>query len=173
MAEILVAVLLMGIVMTAIMTGVLSSLSLWARGDTEAEIESNGRLILEQIARGRYGMYGLKEANLDALTISQQGSAIEFYIDKNDPPTPKTTDDTGCRYYLIQNKVYYDPDISVSGNETPITSHGRVESLVFTKTGGFISIDLTVKDTPPASDKPIETKLSTGVFLRKSRIKLY
>ena len=173
LAEILIAVALLSIVMAAIMTGILASLNLWARGDTEATLEENGRLILERITRGQYGMFGLKEAGVETLAISQEGRSVTFYVDKNDPPTVTTSDDTCCRFYLSVNRVYYDPDTTIAGNEVLAANFGRVEELIFSKNGGFVSIDLTMRDNPPASDLPIEIKFSTGVFLRKSRTKLY
>ncbi len=172
LAEILVAISISLLVTASILTVVMMSNRTWRESSASVTLQSNGRLILNQIARGSHGMYGLREANYNTLAVGDDGNSVTFSVDMNEPPTYVTDDDTGCRFYLNDERVWYDPNTAIERNEYPLVNQGRVESIVFTKNGSYVTIDLTMKDyATPNSDA--YAKYSTNVFLRKARETLY
>ena len=168
LAEVLFATSISALVAMGVLAMFAMGNRTWREASASVTLQSNGRLILNQIARGSHGEYGLREANYNTLTIEEDGSAIQFVIDKNEPPTYEADDDTVCRFYLENERVWYDPNTASSGDEYPIASNGRVEDISFVKDGSCVTVELTMKDYGSYRAEAY-TKLSTNIFLRKAR----
>lgn len=140
----------------------------WREASANVVLQSNGRLILNQLVSGSHGRFGLREANFQTIAIENGGNSILFYVDKLTNPSYPESDDTECRYYLHDDRIWYDPDTSIEENEYPLVLNGKVENITFTKNSSCIDIDLIMKDYASIrSDAYV--RLRTSVFLRKAR----
>ena len=168
LAEVIFASSISLIAAIAILTVFMMASRTWSEASANITLQSNGRLILNQIARGGHGRYGLREANYSTLTIENEGESVRFLVDKNEPATYTTDDDTTSRFYLQNERVWHDPNTSMDYDEYPLVNAGRVQDITFVKNGSYITIELTMKDyAPPRVDAHV--KLTTNVFLRKAR----
>ena len=168
LAEVLLASSISVIAAIAILTVFMMANRTWSEASANVTLQSNGRLILNQIARGGHGRYGLREANYSTLTIESGGKSVRFAVDKNEPPTYTTDDDTTCRFYQQNERVWYDPNTSADNDEYPLVNAGRVQDITFIKNGSYVTVELTMKDyASPRGDAHV--KLTTNVFLRKAR----
>lgn len=168
LAELLVASSISILVVISVVALFAMTNRTWREASANVVLQSNGRLILNQLASGSHGRFGLREANFNTIEIENGGNSILFYVDKLSNPTYIETDDTGCRYYLDNNRIWYDPDTSIEGDEYPLVLNGKVENIVFTKNSNYLDIELTMKDYASIrSDAYV--KLRTSVFLRKAR----
>ena len=168
LVEVLLASTISVLVAGGLLTMVTMGNSTWKEGSANITLQSSGRLILNQIARGSHGEYGLREANYQTAAVEDDGRAFRFVVDENEPPTYEQDDDTACRFYLQGERIWFDPDTSVDGNEYTLVPNGRVQDIVFTKHNSYVTIDLTMEDyASPRADAYV--KLSTTVFLRKAR----
>jgi type II secretory pathway pseudopilin PulG len=168
LAEILVATAISVLVATAVLTIFTMANRTWREASANVVLQSNGRLILNQIARGGRGRFGLREANYSSLTVEEGGKSIRFTVDKNEPPTYVTDDDTTGRFYLQDERIWYDPNINSGGDEYPLVNRGRVHDVNFIKNGSYVTVELLMKDyASPRADA--YAKLTTNVFLRKAR----
>ncbi len=168
LAEILMATAISVLIAIAVLTIFMMASRTWSEASANVVLQSNGRLILNQIARGGHGKFGLREANYSSLTIEEGGKSIRFAVDKNEPPTYVTDDDTTSRFYLQDERIWYDPDINSGGDEYPLVNRGRVHDVSFIKNGSYVTVELLMKDyASPRTDAYV--KLTTNVFLRKAR----
>jgi hypothetical protein len=88
-------------------------------------------------------------------------------VDRNNPPTYDGGDDVQSRVYFQGNQMMYDPSTSISGNEVPLVSFGRVEDVQFQLSGKAVSIDLSMTETSQTTHSS-HVRFRTKVFLRKS-----
>jgi prepilin-type N-terminal cleavage/methylation domain-containing protein len=168
LTELLLASAISVIAAVTILTVFMMANRTWSESTANVALQSNGRLILNQLARGNKGQYGLREANYSTLAVEEEGRSIRFSVDQNEPPTYVTDDDTTCRFYLHNERIWYDPDTSVDGDECTLVNKGRVQDVIFTKDGSYVKIDLLMRDyASPRNEAYV--KLSTNVFLRKAR----
>jgi prepilin-type N-terminal cleavage/methylation domain-containing protein len=168
LAEVLVASSISLLVAASLLTVFAMGRRTWSEASAQVTLQSNARMILNQIARGSRGVFGLREANYSSISIEDEGRSIRFWIDKNEPPTYETTDDTSCRFYLQNERIWYDPDTNVHHDEYPVVSNGRVDDIVFTKDSACITIDLAMRDYG-STRTDAYAKFQTTVFLRKAR----
>ena len=168
LAEIAIATGISALVTISIFSVFAMTNRTWREASANVTLQSNGRLILNEIACGSYGRYGIREANYSGLTILDSGKSIQFSVDKNEPPTYVADDDTICRFYLQNNRIWYDPNVNIEDDEYPLVNNGRVERLTFTKYSGYINIELIMKDYASTRSNAY-VKLTTNVFLRKAR----
>ena len=168
LAELLVASSISVLVVISVVALFAMTNRTWREASANVVLQSNGRLILNQLTSGSHGRYGLREANFKTITVGNGGNSILFYVDKLTNPTYSEGDDTGCRYYLQNNRIWYDPDTSIEGNEYPLVINGKVENITFSKNSSCIDIDLIMKDYG-STRADAYVRLRTSVFLRKAR----
>ncbi len=167
LSEILIASAIAVIILAGLIAIYIMSLQTWSEGSSDAYLERNGNLIMEQLIRGRRGRYGLREATTGSIVIDADGNGITFGVDKNNTPTATTWDDTTCRFYLSNNRVMYDPDTSVPGDEEAVNTKGNVENITFRRENNYIKIQLTMKEQISFSQRILTLDLNTYVFMRR------
>ncbi len=168
LVEVMLALSIAVLVSASLLAMVMMAKRTWAEGSAMIGLQSNGRLLLNQIARGSHGQYGLREANYNTLTIEDEGRSIRFSVDKNEPLTYSEDDDTTCRFYLQNERIWFDPDTAIGFDEYQLISKGRVEDINFSTIDHYVNVQLTMKDyASPRTDAFV--KLTTNVFLRKAR----
>jgi type II secretory pathway pseudopilin PulG len=165
LVEIMVAMLLGMLVLAAIVAVQMMSTRTFAEGTTDAMLERTGNSILERIVRGPAGQYGLREARFSTVTISGGATPVLTYmVDRNDPPTFDTSDDTECAIYLSPTGlIVYDPDTSVGGDEVNLNSEAIVSTLNMTKNDTYVEIELILQHTVRPFDSAIQVRVSTCV----------
>lgn len=168
LAELLIASSISVLVAISILAVFAMTNRTWREASANVVLQSNGRLILSQIASGSHGRFGLREANNSTISIENEGRSVKFAVDKNDTPTYIEDDDTNCMYYFSNNRVWYDPDTENTGDEYPLVPNGRVENISFSKNSSCINVDLTMKDYG-STRADAYVKLNTSIFLRKAR----
>ena len=99
LAEVLVASSISVLVAASLLTVFMMGRRTWSEASAQVTLQSNARLILNQIARGSRGMFGLREANYSSITVEEDGRSIRFWVDKNETTTPTTIRPAGftCR----------------------------------------------------------------------------
>lgn len=170
LVEIIVASAISVMVLAGISAVFFTSLEVWTVGSTDVRLERTGSLLLERIVRGASGMYGLREANSDSVTIDPDSKHITYSVDKNDPPTYVIDDDTTVRIYhdKAYRRLMYDPDTSVGGDEFEISLNGVVEDISFTSSGNRVNIEVLLSDNVVTPDKTVQTRFNTSVVFRKT-----
>jgi type II secretory pathway pseudopilin PulG len=168
LAEMMVAIFVSTLALAALMTLFAMSLHAWNDGSVDLSLQSSGRLIMEKIVRGPSGLFGLREAGEEDVTVDANGKGITFLVDKNTEPTFTREDDTQLRIFYLDGRVMYDPSSEFVGDEVPLASFGRVEDICFEVNGNEVKIELWMGET--ASQGPAaRVKLQTKVYLRKAR----
>jgi len=168
LAELLIASSIAVLVSISILSVFAMTNRTWREASANVVLQSNGRLILNQIAAGSHGRFGLREANYGTIAVEDQGRAVRFVVDKNDDPTYSENDDVTCRYYFNNNRIWYDPDTNNDGDENPLVPNGKVENILFTMNSSCINVELTMKDYG-STRADAYVKLNTAIFLRKAR----
>ncbi len=167
LGETMVALLIFVIIIAGLMTVFTMSMLAWKEGTRDLALQSSGRLILEKIIRGPGGRFGLAESADGDVTVETGGKGIRFRVDRNNPPTYYGGDDVESRVYFQDNQMMYDPSTSISGNEVPLVSFGRVEDVQFQLSGKAVSIDLSMTETSQTTHSS-HVRFRTKAFLRKS-----
>ena len=166
--EMLVASMLGVLVLAAVMTLQMMSTRTFAEGTTDARLERLGNMILERIVRGPSGQYGLREARFDTLQVYESAwPCISYMVDRNDPPTFDTSDDTECSIYVdYEGRIIYDPDTSVDNDEVALNNQPVVHEMNVTKQPGRVDIELVLQETVQPFASVMQVRVSTSVHPR-------
>jgi Tfp pilus assembly protein PilE len=172
LAEIMVALIVAMVVIGGVYLAYLMGLRSWQEGSAVAALERSAGFIMDKICRGPHGRFGLREATPTTVQVSENGQSVTYKVDKVNPPTPVNRDDTTCRCYCNGNRVWHDPDVdlSMAADDVPLHRFGEVETLNFS----FLSpqrlkVDLTIADPRLHMKRRVSLRMTTGIFLRKSR----
>jgi prepilin-type N-terminal cleavage/methylation domain-containing protein len=142
----------------------------WAEGSSNVALERTAGVLMDKIVRGVNGRFGLREANIGAVTVSEDGRSVTFQVDKNDPPTAWNSDDVTSRYYQVGTDVWYDPNISVGGDEILLNRFGEVEDLVFSMSAYVLTARLSLTTPAPlTTERRLSVLMETDIFLRKRK----
>lgn len=165
LAEMMVAVLIAGLVIGAAISIQMMSTRTFAEGSVDAKLERAGNLALEKIVRGPSGQYGLREARLDTVYVSEGPMGyITFQVDRNNPPTFDTSDDTQSAVSLgYDGVITYDADTSVYGDEVAVNSGAFVSQMNVSEDNDSVSIELVLQETVQPFDSTMEVRVSTAV----------
>jgi prepilin-type N-terminal cleavage/methylation domain-containing protein len=165
LAEIMVAVLIGGLVIGAVIAIQMMSTRTFAEGSADAKLERVGNLALDKIVRGPSGQYGLREARLDTVYVSEGPLGyITFQVDRNDPPTFDTSDDTQSAVYLdYEGTITYDPDTGVYGDEIALNAGAPAAQMNVSKDNNSVSIELVLQETVHPFGSTMEVRVRTSV----------
>lgn len=165
LVEIMVAMLLGMLVLAAIVSIQMMSTRTFAEGTTDAMLDRTGNMILERIVRGPAGQYGLREARFSTVTASGGATPVLTYmVDRNDPPTSSTTDDTECAVYLTPGGlIVSDPNTGLAGDEINLNSEAIIHELNMTKHNDYVEIELVLQRTVQPFNSAIEVRVSTCI----------
>jgi len=165
LVEVMVGMLLGMLVLAAIITVQMMSARTFAVGTADAMLERTGNLVLDRIVRGPAGQYGLREARFDTVSVSGGATPVlSFMVDRNDPPTFDTSDDTACAVYLNpEGIIMFDPDTSVDADEIELNKETIIGEMNLTKTNSCVEIELILRRTVQPFDSALEVRISTCV----------
>jgi len=170
LTEMLVAMVTSVMLIGGVWLVYLASMRSWLEGSRNAGLERTAGMILEKIVRGPYGRFGLREADIGEVQVSESGDSVTYLVDKNDPPTTWNNDDTISRYYQSGTQVIYDPDTSVEGDEQVLNSFGDVEQLTFSLNGELLTARLVLTaEAARTTARRLVTRMQTNMFFRKRR----
>ncbi len=162
----IVAVMLIG----GVFLVYLMSIRSWEEGARNASLERTAGIIVEKIVRGVNGRFGLREADVGTLQVSADGHSVNFLVDKHDPPTSWTSDDTTSRFYQVGTRLWYDPNTAVASDEIPLNRFGDVQSLDFSLSGYVLKIKLALTAAAPrTTSRRLSVRMETDVYFRKRR----
>jgi len=132
LVELIVAAGIMFMVLTVIFTTYTITQRLWRGGFTQIAFQARGRIALTKISENLRSSTGA--------TILNNGDRIRFVTDPN--RTPETTsDDVTGEYYISGTDIIYDPDISVTGDETSLLRNVSKESAIpYFQTSGDLAV---------------------------------
>lgn len=111
LVELMVTAGIMLIISGVVVSAYLISQRLWKGGFTQVTFQSTGRIALDKISKNLRSATGAG--------ILNNGDMIRFVTDPNRTYS-NTADDITCEYYISGTDIMYDPDITISGNETSI-----------------------------------------------------
>ncbi len=133
LTELIVAIGILTMILSAIFTTYTTAHKLWRGGLTQITFQARGRITLARISENIRSSTGA--------AILNNGNRIRFVIDPNRTPGT-TSDDVTCEYYISGIDIMYDPDISVAGNETSILCNVSKESSIpyFQNSGDLVVI---------------------------------
>jgi prepilin-type N-terminal cleavage/methylation domain-containing protein len=165
LVEVMVASLIGLLVLAAVIAIQMMSTRTFAEGSADAKLERAGNLVLEKIVRGPSGQYGLREARLGTVCVSEGPMGyITFQVDRNDPPTFDTTDDTQSAVYLdYEGVITYDPDTSICGDEVALNAGARVAQMIVSKDKNSVTIELVLQETVHPFESTMEVRVRTSV----------
>ena len=166
LVEILIAIAVFVVVMTAVVSIFISGLRTRVEGVANLALEREGSVVLERIVRGLYGKEGLREADASAVTINPDGDTVWFSVDRNQYPTTTKTDDTTSLVYLLNGDIYYKPDTSSAEVECISGSAGNVESLQFAQTASRVAITIKLSSSLPGTTRRAFIHLTKSVTMR-------
>ncbi len=168
LVEVMVASLLAVFVVAAVYTIQMMGTRTFVEGSTDARLERLGNMILERIVRGPSGQYGLREARFDTLQVYESAwPHISYMVDRNDPPTFDTSDDTECSIYVdYEGRIIYDPDTSVENDEIALNSQPVVSEMNVTRQSDHVEIELVLQETVHPFETVVEVRISTSVHPR-------
>jgi len=168
--EIMIALVASVILIGGVLSIYLMSLRTWREGSMDAALERTAGIIMEKIVRGPYGRFGIREADIGTVDVSESGNAVVFMVDKNDPPTPEISDDVTSRYYQAGTQAIYDPNTAVVGDETVLNRFGDVNQLGFSLRDQVLTADLVITADAPRSDtRKLVARMRTDIFFRKRK----
>ncbi len=168
--EILVSIVCAVMLVGGVWLAYLMSMRSWVEGSRNAALERNAGIILEKIVRGNHGRFGLREADIGEVHISESGDSVTYMVDKNDPPTHWNWDDVTSRFYLSGNQAIHDPDTSIAGDEVVLNKFGEVEQLDFSLNGEVLTASIVLSSEAPRTTlRRLYTRMQTDVFFRKRR----
>ncbi len=169
-AETIVALALSVLVLGAVLAIYLMSMRSWREGSAEVGLERNTGIVVEKIVRGPYGRFGVREADVGTVQVSETSTSVTYMVDKQDPPTPWNSDDFTSRYYQDGTDIIYDPDTSISGDELPLNRFGDVQELNFSLSGQVLTVKLILTATVPGhAGRTLTAAVHTEVFFRKRK----
>lgn len=164
--SLIAAVMLIGGVSIVYLMGMRS----WAEGSSNVALERTAGILMDKIVRGVNGRFGLREADIGLVTVSEDGRSVTYTVDKNDPPTSWNSDDITSRYYQLGQEVWYDPNSSVTGDEILLNRFGEVENLVFSVSGYVLTARLSLTEPAPRTTaRQLSVRMETDIFLRKRK----
>lgn len=167
LVEVLVASLIGLLVLAAVVAIQMMSTRIFAEGSADVLLERTGNIIMERIVRGPAGYYGLREARLSTVSVSGNPPRITYSVDKNNPPTFSTADDTQCAIYLEgagdARKAMYDPDTTVANNEIELHPEAVVSAMNVTAHTNYLDIELVLRRTVQPFNSAMEVRVSTSV----------
>jgi len=168
LVEVMVACLIGVLVLAAVIAIQMMSTRTFAEGSADVMLERTGNMIMERIVRGPAGRYGLREARLSTIVATGGSeSLVSFTVDRNDPPTFDTSDDTQCAVYLAgyegARKVMYDPDTSVEDNEIELHPEALVSEMNVTVFADYVDVELVLQHTVQPFGSEMEVRVSTSV----------
>jgi prepilin-type N-terminal cleavage/methylation domain-containing protein len=164
--EILIAVAIFSVVMLVVVSIFISGLKTRAEGAQSMALEREGGVMLERIMRGLYGKGGLREANSGTVLLGEDGTSIQFEVDRNTVPTKTRADDITSLIYLLNGDVYYKPDITLNDVQCISDAKGHVESLQFTPSSTRVDITIKLVSDLPATDRKAFIHLTKSVTMR-------
>lgn len=142
----------------------------WQEGSANVGLERTAGIIVEKIVRGVNGRFGLREADIGTVQVSEDGHSVTYMVDKQDPPTSWNSDDVTSRYYQLGTRVWYDPDTSVAGDEIALNRFGDVESLDFSLSDYLLTARLVLTEAAArTTQRELSVRMQTDIFLRKRR----
>ena len=118
LVELTIAMGVMVIVFSLAFTTYITTHKLWKGGFTQITLQARGRIALGRIAGNLRSSVGA--------TILNSGDRIRFVTDPNRTPGT-STDDITADYYISGTDIVYDPDVSVSGDESVLLSNVNKE----------------------------------------------
>lgn len=168
--EMLIAIITSVMLVGGVWLAYLMSMRSWVEGSRNVGLERSAGLILEKIVRGTNGRFGLREADIGEVQLSESGDSVTFLVDKNDPPTHWNWDDVTSRFYQSENQALYDPDTSISGDEIVLNKFGDVEQLTFSLSGDVLTAGIVLSaKAPRTTARRLVARMQTDVFFRKRR----
>jgi len=142
----------------------------WQEGAANVSLERTAGVIMEKMVRGVNGRFGLREADIGTVQVSEDGHSVTYMVDKLDPPTPWNNDDVTSRYYYLGMQVWHDPDVSIAGDEIALNRFGDVEALDFSLSNHVLNARLLLTADPPRTrSRKLSVRMQTHMFLRKRR----
>ncbi|MBN1919148.1 MAG: prepilin-type N-terminal cleavage/methylation domain-containing protein [Verrucomicrobia bacterium] len=166
LVELLIAIAIFAMVMTAVSAVFIGGLRMRAEGAQNMALEREGGVILERIMRGVYGKGGLREGNSDTAVVGADGSSIWFEVDRNSTPTKTRTDDVSSLIYLYDGEVYFKPDTTIADVQRLSSGQGHIESLRFARTDARVDITIKLVADLPGTDRQAFIHLTKSVALR-------
>jgi len=168
--EMIMALLAGTVLIGGILAVYIMSIRSWREGSIDAGLERTAGLVMEKLARGANGRFGLREADIGTVQVSADGTSVTYMVDKQDPPTPWNSDDVTCRYYKSGTRIFYDPNTAVSGDEQVLTRFGDVEQLTFSLSGDVLTANLVMTAKAPRTERyKLGLRMQTNIFFRKRR----
>lgn len=158
LVEILVAVAIFLMAWTSITWAYVLTQRLVRGGSMSVAIQSNARIAMDKITKN------LRTA-LSA-SIYDNGNRIRFVVDPNRTPEI-SSDDITQEYRLSGTDLIYDPDISVSNDETLIGRkvYKEMGFLVFQLDGNLITVTFRIYENTPIFGYH-GTNITTSIKLR-------
>ena len=152
--ELLMATTIMTLVISGSITIYIMSLTAWKEGSVQIALQRKASIAMEKMLRGVTGMDGIREADTVVLpntTTIQYTSGI---------------DSITRSFYLNGDKIMYDPDTSISGDQFCIAEKVRTSpsGLTFAVSGDIVTINLSTQEQ--VMDNMVTIDLSTLVNLR-------
>jgi hypothetical protein len=148
--ELLIALLITMLIVMGIWGIYIMALNTWSEGREQIAVQRQANIAMEKMIRGIEGSNGIREAySADLPTLN----SIEF---------TSGIDGVERSFYLDDTGLMYDPDTSVTGDETNIDENTVV--LMFTASARVVTITLGVQKT--FRDKAVVSNLETEVTLR-------
>jgi len=166
LVELLVAIAVFAVVMTAVTAIFIGGLRTRSEGAENMTLEREGSIILERVMRGLYGKGGLREANSGTAVLGDDGASIWFEVDRNSTPTKTRADDITSLIYLSNGEVYYRPDTSADDVQRISLGKGHIESLQFARTATRVDISIKLVSDLPGTDRQAFIHLTKSVALR-------
>ncbi len=117
----MISAALLLVVFSLVFTVYLTVQKLWRGGFTQITFQSRGRIVLSGISRNLRSSTGA--------TILNNGDRIRFITDPARTPQTAGDDITG-EYYVSGTDIVYDPDITVSGDESVLLRNVYNESAI-------------------------------------------
>lgn len=168
LVETMVAALIAFLVLAAVLAIQMMSAHTFAEGSADAMLERTGNMIMERIVRGPAGQYGLREARFGTVVVSGGPTPhIAYMVDRNNPPTFDTSDDTACAIYLdASNTIIYDPDTSVEDDEIELNAEPVIHQMTVIQHADTIEIELVLQQIVQPFESAMQVRISTSISPR-------
>lgn len=156
--ELLFATFIITVAVAGIIAIYLMSITAWQEGSMQIALQSNANTAIEKMVRGIGGSEGIREAT----SINCPTSSEIQYTSGIDSKTR--------RFYRSGDKIYHDPDASVSSDEFIIADNVRTSTSTnppgfrVQESDGLVTINLGLEGE--VRNRKINVDLSTQVKIR-------
>jgi len=169
-AEMMIVIITSVMLIGGVLMVYIMSMRSWKEGSINTGLERTAAIIMEKIVRGPSGRFGLREADVGMVQISETGNSVTFAVDKQDPPTQWYSDDVTSRYYHAGTQAIYDPNVLISGDEIVLNRFGEVEDIDFSLSGYVVTARIVMTaDAPRTTSRRLVARIQTDIFFRKRR----